>query len=101
MSASGGGLQRQHSTGPEHAPCAAIAIIGDEILAGKVTDANSPFLSARLHALGWRVTKIVVLPDSVDAISRCAAVKIIYTAGTVISCVVRGAHVPHDACNYR
>lgn len=70
--ANGGAVRRQHSTGAEHAPRAALAIIGDELLAGKVTDVNSPFLCAELHKLGWRVTKAVVLPDSVDAIARCA-----------------------------
>lgn len=96
-SASGAVLRQQHSMGPEHAPCAAVVIIGDEILAGKVTDANSPFLSARLHALGWRVTKIVVLPDSVGAISRCAAAPCVLSEPVVRSCCREPRH--QTACS--
>eukprot|EP00892_Ulva_mutabilis_P011592 jgi/Ulvmu1/8805/UM048_0060.1 len=93
------GILRHISQGPEHAPTAAVAIIGDELLAGKVADANSPFLAARLHALGWRVPKIVIIPDSVDAIARevgemMAAADVVVTCGgvgpTVDDCTVEG-----------
>jgi hypothetical protein len=60
--------------GPGHAPPAAIVIIGDEILSGKVVDTNSPFLALELHAIGWKVVKIAVLPDNVDTIARCASI---------------------------
>ena len=49
---------------------AAIVIIGDEILSGKVADVNSGFLAKELHRLGWSVNKIVVVPDNVDTIAR-------------------------------
>lgn len=62
---------RQQSRVAELAHTAAIAIIGDEILCGKVTDQNSPFLVTQLHRLGWKVHKVVVLPDNVDVIGRC------------------------------
>lgn len=51
---------------------AALVIIGDELLNGRVRDENSPFLTAQLHALGWRVARCVMLPDDEDAIARCA-----------------------------
>jgi nicotinamide-nucleotide amidase len=57
---------------PEMAAVASIAIIGDEILCGKVVDTNSPFLVTELHRLGWKVHKVTVLPDSVHVISRSA-----------------------------
>ena len=63
---------RQQSRVAELAHTAAIAVIGDEILCGKVTDKNSPFLVTQLHRLGWKVHKVVVLPDNVDVIGRCA-----------------------------
>jgi hypothetical protein len=37
---------------------AAIIIIGDEIVSGKVADANTSFLCKGLHALGWAVRKV-------------------------------------------
>ena len=37
---------------------AALLIIGDEILAGKVDDTNSSYLCRELYALGWRVVKV-------------------------------------------
>ena len=43
---------------PAIAASAALAIIGDEILAGKVDDINTPFLCRELHALGWQVAKV-------------------------------------------
>jgi Phosphoadenosine phosphosulfate reductase family/Probable molybdopterin binding domain len=63
---------RQSSRGPEYAPTAALLLIGDELLAGKVADANLPFLAAALHTIGWRVAKALFVPDDVDAIARCA-----------------------------
>lgn len=62
------------------AEAASIAIIGDEILCGRVVDTNSPFLVTELHRLGWKVQKVVVLPDSVHVISRSAAVCVMSTA---------------------
>ena len=37
---------------------AALLIIGDEILSGKVEDINSRFLCRELFLLGWRVCKV-------------------------------------------
>lgn len=62
---------RQHSAAGEHAPSAAIVLIGDELLAGKITDANLQFLAVELHALGWKVLKVSVVRDDIDCIARC------------------------------
>lgn len=42
---------------------AAIIIIGNEILSGKVVDKNGPYLAKELRLLGVDVRKIVVVPD--------------------------------------
>ena len=49
---------------------AGLLIIGNEILSGKVQDANSPFLCRELRALGVDVRKISVIPDDLDVIAR-------------------------------
>jgi len=49
---------------------AGILIIGNEILSGKVQDANSPFLCRELRELGVDVRKISVIPDDLDVIAR-------------------------------
>lgn len=41
---------------------AAIIVIGDEILAAKVHDVNTPFLCSELRAIGWRVCKVWSAP---------------------------------------
>jgi molybdenum cofactor synthesis domain-containing protein len=50
-------------------PRAGILIIGNEILSGKVVDANSPYLCRELRALGVDVERIVTIPDDVDVIA--------------------------------
>ena len=47
---------------------AGIVIIGNEILSGKVTDENSPFLAQQLRELGVELRRIVTIPDEVDLI---------------------------------
>jgi len=51
-------------------PTAGIVVIGNEILSGKVVDANSPYLCRELRALGVDVERIVTIPDDVDVIAR-------------------------------
>ncbi|MGH7409650.1 MAG: competence/damage-inducible protein A [Candidatus Methylomirabilis sp.] len=55
------------------ATTAGILIIGNEILSGKVQDANSPYLCRELRALGVEVKRIAVIPDDVDVIAAEAA----------------------------
>jgi len=55
------------------ATTAGILIIGNEILSGKVQDANSPYLCRELRTLGVEVKRIGVIPDDVDVIAVEAA----------------------------
>ena len=49
---------------------AGILIIGNEILSGKVTDDNSPYLCRELRSLGVDVKRLVVLPDDEEVIAE-------------------------------
>jgi len=49
---------------------AAIVVIGNEILSGKVVDTNSPYLCRELRALGVDVLRISVIPDEIEVIAR-------------------------------
>jgi molybdenum cofactor synthesis domain-containing protein len=49
---------------------AAIVVIGNEILSGKVVDTNSPYLCRELRSLGADVDRIVVIPDDIDVIAN-------------------------------
>lgn len=67
---------------------AGILIIGNEILSGKVQDANSPYLCRELRALGVEVRRVSVIPDELDTIAAeaaafCAAYDIVMTTGGV------------------
>jgi FAD synthetase len=52
------------------AKTAAVLIIGSEVLSGKVTDQNSPFLSQELRGLGVEVRRILTIPDELPVIVR-------------------------------
>ncbi len=45
------------------AKTAGIVIIGSEVLSGKVTDENSPYLARELRDLGVEVRRMVTIPD--------------------------------------
>ncbi|EFJ40692.1 hypothetical protein VOLCADRAFT_99481 [Volvox carteri f. nagariensis] len=67
---------------------AAIVIIGDELLSGKVEDVNARFLCRELRSLGWQVTRVVFVPDDVDEIASAvralaAVVQLVITAGGI------------------
>jgi molybdenum cofactor synthesis domain-containing protein len=51
-------------------PGAALLVIGNEILSGKVVDTNSPFLAAELRKLGVDLERILTIPDVVEIIAR-------------------------------
>jgi len=51
-------------------PSAGILIIGNEILSGKVADANSPYFCRELRPLGVDVERIVTIPDEILTIAR-------------------------------
>lgn len=47
-----------------------MVVIGDEILGGYVTDANSPWVADRLRRHGVPLTRVHVIPDDADAIGE-------------------------------
>jgi molybdenum cofactor synthesis domain-containing protein len=49
---------------------AGIILVGNEILSGKIRDANAAYLCRELRALGVEVRRIVVIPDEVELIER-------------------------------
>jgi molybdenum cofactor synthesis domain-containing protein len=51
-------------------PTAAALVIGDEILSGKVDEANVVILARTLRGLGILLRRVVVVMDDVDAIAR-------------------------------
>lgn len=67
---------------------AGIIIIGNEILSGKVRDANSSFLASELRGLGVSLIRISVIPDDVDLIGKetvkfAEAYDYVFTSGGV------------------
>ena len=67
---------------------AGIVIIGNEILSGKVTDTNSPFLARELRKLGVTLQRITTIPDEVDVIAATVkrfaeTFEIVFTSGGV------------------
>jgi molybdenum cofactor synthesis domain-containing protein len=55
---------------------ASVVVIGDEILGGYVTDANSPWLADRLRAHGIPLSRVHVVPDEFDAIDEALAAEL-------------------------
>ena len=54
------------------APRAAILLIGNELLSGKVEEQNARFLVRELRALGVVVSRIEVIPDEIAEIAETA-----------------------------
>lgn len=48
---------------------AALIVIGNEILSGKVVDTNTPFLAKELRGLGVSLERVVVIPDDLVQIA--------------------------------
>jgi molybdenum cofactor synthesis domain-containing protein len=55
---------------PELPPTAAVLIVGNEILSGKVEEANVAVLARELRALGILLRRVVIVMDEVDAIAE-------------------------------
>lgn len=53
-------------------PTAAILVIGDEILSGKVEDANARLLIGELRQLGVALRRILVVPDEIADVAAAA-----------------------------
>ena len=67
---------------------AAMIVIGNEILSGKVDDSNSPFLARTLRAAGVSLERVLVIPDDVPTISATVAdyaarYDLVFTSGGV------------------
>jgi molybdenum cofactor synthesis domain-containing protein len=67
---------------------AGIVLVGNEILSGKVTDANAAYLCRELRGLGVDVRRIGVIPDDVEEIAReveafSRAFDLVFTSGGV------------------
>lgn len=70
-----------------------ILLIGDELLTGRTRDANGHWLAGRLDALGYRVRRMLVLPDE-DAVIRAEVREALERAPTVL--VSGGLGPTHD-----
>lgn len=69
-------------------PSAALVVIGNEILAGKFRDRNTPWLIDRCRELGIDLLRVAILPDDVKAIANelrsiSPAVDHVFTTGGV------------------
>jgi molybdenum cofactor synthesis domain-containing protein len=67
---------------------AALVIIGNEILSGKVEEANARYLAQELFVMGWHLMEIAVVPDHhqtvVQSVRRLAATfDHVFTSGGV------------------
>jgi molybdenum cofactor synthesis domain-containing protein len=58
------------ATPPAQLTTAAALVIGDEILSGKVDEANVAILARTLRTLGIQLRRVVVVMDDIDAIVR-------------------------------
>src|SRR4051794_25780948 len=52
---------------------AEVVCVGDELLSGRVSDANAAWLGARLAEHGVPVRRTVMVPDDVDAIAEAVS----------------------------
>jgi molybdenum cofactor synthesis domain-containing protein len=50
-------------------PTAAVVVVGDEVLSGRIEDSNALYLCRRLTDLGVAVRRVAVVPDEVPAIA--------------------------------
>jgi len=67
---------------------AALLVIGNEILSGKVRDTNSAYLSVELRKLGVDLERILTIPDIIDVIADEAramseAYDFVFTSGGI------------------
>ncbi len=67
---------------------AGIILVGNEILSGKIVDANAAYLCRELRALGVDVRRIAVVPDETETIAAEVAAQsrdydVVFTSGGV------------------
>lgn len=58
------------SANSEPMPTAGLVVIGNEILTGKITDTNTPYLCRELSFLGVALRRISTIPDDFEQIGR-------------------------------
>jgi len=73
---------------PDVPQTAAVVLIGNEVLSGKVQDANASYLCRELRGLGVDVRRITVIPDEVALIAQEIAGQsrefdVVFTSGGV------------------
>jgi molybdenum cofactor synthesis domain-containing protein len=51
-------------------PTAALIVIGSEVLSGKVSDLNTPFMVDELRKLGVALKRVVIISDDIETIAR-------------------------------
>ncbi len=67
---------------------AGMVVIGNEILSGKVTDTNTPFLAKQLRAAGVSLERVIIIPDEIETIAAAVGeysrdYDIVFTSGGV------------------
>lgn len=67
---------------------AGFVVIGNEILSGKVVDANTPYLAKELRTLGVALERVSVIPDDIETIastvrSHAERFDVVFTSGGV------------------
>jgi len=67
---------------------AALVVIGNEILSGKITDTNTHFLARELRSLGVSLERVAVIPDDIAQIASDVAdcsrrFDVVFTSGGV------------------
>lgn len=70
MSSSAADLRYVPPMALEPAPTAAVVVIGNELLTGKVQEANLIVLARELRALGVRLRRVVMIEDDLPLIAR-------------------------------
>ena len=48
---------------------AAVVLVGDELLSGRVADANGAYVCRALRSAGWAAARVSILPDDIPAIA--------------------------------
>ena len=71
------------------APRAAILLIGNELLSGKVEDENARYLTRQLRELGVTLARVEIIPDVAHEITETVRVlaarhDLVFTSGGVL-----------------
>jgi molybdenum cofactor synthesis domain-containing protein len=72
-----------------------VVVVGDEVLAGEVVDANGPLLLATLSRIGTRVLRLEIVPDDRPGLTRVLREA---AAAADLALVAGGIGPTHDDC---